>query len=105
MLEGKFQRGFTIERLSATIEPRVRQDEGGYYLETLSEHVKVYFEDYYTFLEQVYDRCDREVESLREKLAETSADNAETLAYYRARMIIVGVVRKAALNFYMDGSN
>lgn len=105
MLEGKFQRGFTTERLASTIEPRVRQDDGGYYLETLSEQVKVYFEDFYTFLEQVYDRCESEIEVLRDKIADTSPDNSETLSYYRARIIIVSVVRKAALNFYMDGSN
>jgi len=105
MLEGKYQRGFTIERLSATIEPRVKRDERGLFLYTLSENVKVYFEDYYSFLEGVYDKCQSEMDTLAEKIEHTPSQSAETLAYYRARMIVTNIVRKTALHFYIDGAN
>ncbi len=105
MLENKFQRGFTTERLASTIEPRVKKDENGYFLFTLSENVKVYFEDYYCFLEQVYDNCSEEMNDIAYKIENTPAENTETLSYYRARAVIVGLVRKTALHFYMDGSN
>lgn len=105
MLDGQFQRGFTQEQLTATIEPRVKEDEGGLYLMTLSENVKVYFDDYYNFLEQIYDRCEAEMVALEAKVEETPRESTETLAYYRARMIIVNVVRNTARSFYSDGSN
>lgn len=105
MLDGKYHRGFTAERLAKTIEPRVKEDDGGYYLMTLSENVKVYFEDYYCFLEQIYHRCQEEMLDLDKKLEETPSENSETQSYYRAKLIITNIVRNAALSFYMDSAN
>jgi len=105
MLDGKYQRGFTAERLRRTVEPRVREDEGGFYLQTLSENVKVYFADYYCFLEKVYQRCAEQMHEVEEKLEQTPAENTETLAFYRAKMIILHIVSKTALSFYTDNSN
>ncbi len=105
MLDSKFQRGFTLERLRSTTEPKVHHDSGGYYINTLSENVKVYFDDYYQFLEKVYARCQSDMTELEAKLEKTSPSCAETVSFYRARMIIVDVVMKSARNFYIDGTN
>ncbi len=105
MIDGRHQRGFTNERLTRVVEPRVREDEGGFYVQTLSEDVKVYFDDYYCFLEKVYENCSEQMSVVEQKIELTPTENAESLAYFRARMIILNIVRKAALNFYTDNSN
>lgn len=105
MLDSKFQRGFSPERLRTVAEPKVRQDAQGHYLMTLSENVKVYFEDYYAFLRDTYDRAKREREITRVKLLQTPPGHTEAIAYYRARLVIVDVLMRAVLRFYTDGSN
>ncbi|MFH2037714.1 MAG: hypothetical protein ABIJ45_15035 [Candidatus Zixiibacteriota bacterium] len=105
MLDNKFKPGFTTERLDSVAEPKVHKDDDGHYIFTLSENVKVYFEDYYTFLEKVYERCDAELKELELKIANTSPDNVETISFYRARKIIIDIVFKTARSFYTDGSN
>jgi hypothetical protein len=105
MLEDKFKRGFTEEKLRAISEPKVHKDGGGYYINTLSENIKVYFDDYYEFLEKIYLRCDRELCDLDHKIEDTAKELTETLSYYRARKIIVELTKKTALSFYIDGTN
>jgi hypothetical protein len=105
MLDNKYQRGFTLEKLRSSAEPKVHRDAGGYYIQTLSENVKVYFEDYYLFLEKIYFRCQSEIAELESRLAATSPTSAETLSYYRARLIVTELTMKSARNFYADGSN
>ena len=91
MLDNKFKPGFSQERLGSVMEPKVHKDEDGYYIMTLSENVKVYFEDYYTFLEKVYERCMSELSELEDKISNTAFDNVETISYYRAKKIIVDI--------------
>ena len=105
MLEGKFQRGFTRERLEAVNEPKVHHDSDGFYIYTLSENIKVYFDDYYTFLAKVYDRCQEELDDLAAKMEATSDEYSETKAFLKAKEIIIGLVHKTARNFYIDGTN
>jgi hypothetical protein len=105
MLDNKYQRGFTLEKLRSTPEPKVHRDAGGYYIQTLSENVKVYFEDYYRFLEKIYTRCQTEIADLEAKVAATPNHCAETLSYYRARLIVTELTMKSARNFYIDGSS
>lgn len=105
MLDGKFQRGFTLERLRNVAEPKIHHDSGGYYICTLSENVKVYFDDYYLFLEKVYDKCAAEVAEIENKLSQTAAECTETSSYFRARIIVVDLALKTARAFYVDGSN
>ncbi len=105
MLEGKFARGFTEERLKSCSEPKVHHDSGGYYIYTFSENVKVYFDDYYIFLENVYNNSAGELEDIESKLKQTPDDHGETLAFYSARSIILNIVAKTARNFYIDGTN
>jgi hypothetical protein len=105
MLENKFKRGFTVEKLESVAEARVQKDSDGFYINTLSENVKVYFDDYYQFLEKVYERCSRQLEQIEHKISETDSDRTETLSFYRAQKIVVGLIQKTSLSFYMDGSN
>ncbi|MDZ4723880.1 MAG: hypothetical protein SGI97_08270 [candidate division Zixibacteria bacterium] len=105
MLDGKYQRGFSLERLTATSEAKVRKDERGYYIMSLSENTKVYFEDYYGFLRTTYNKASLERLSLDEKIRTTSAAKSETVAYYRARAVIIDLLMRSIRRFYMDGSN
>lgn len=105
MLEGKFQRGFTLEKLKNSQEPKVHCDSDGFFIYTLSENVKVYFEDYYLFLENVYDKCLSELDDLESKLDLTANEQSETVAFYTAKKIIIDLVMRTARNFYMDGSS
>ncbi len=92
MLDGKFQRGFSIERLAASHEPKVRKDDHGYYIMSLSENCKVNFEDYYGFLRQTYDKAKRDRDATRAKLARTSSEHGETIAFYRARLVVIDLL-------------
>nr|MBN2278533.1 hypothetical protein [candidate division Zixibacteria bacterium] len=105
MLDNKFKRGFTREKLDAVVEPKVHKDSGGHYINTLSENVKVYFDDYYGFLEKVYERCEEELSDIDSKLKTTRKECVETAAFYQAKKIIVGMTMKTARSFYTDGSN
>ena len=105
MLDNRYQRGFTDERLEAVVEPRVRKDERGFYIMSLSENTKVYFEDFYRFLEATYQRATIEKEALLPKIQQTSDVNAETQAYYRAKAVILDLVIRTVRRFYTDGSN
>ena len=105
MLDNKFKRGFHSEKLESVNEPKVHKDTGGHFIYTLSENVKVYFDDYYLFLENVYERSSRELESIDSKLSEIDEDYTETLSFYRAKKIVVELIRRTILSFYTDGSN
>jgi hypothetical protein len=105
MLEGRFLKGFSPERLDTIKEPKVCKDEKGYYLMSLSENTKVYFEDYYRFLETTYTRALAEREALDKKIASTVSTSRETLSYYRARGVIVDLLLRSVRRFYTDGSN
>ncbi|HOP05992.1 MAG TPA: hypothetical protein PLF13_01740 [candidate division Zixibacteria bacterium] len=105
MLEGKFKRGFSNERLATTQEPRVRKDDNGFFVMSLSENTKVYFEDFYQFLEATYNRASEERTALDEKIKICNPKSVETLAYYRARGVIVDLLLKTIRRFYTDGAN
>ena len=105
MLEGKFQRGFSPERLASTVEPKVRKDERGYFVMSLSENTKVYFEDFYSFLRTTYDRAGAERDRIRRKLLETPRSSSETIAYFRAQLVIIELLQRTIRRFYTDGSN
>jgi len=105
MLECKYHRGFSSERLESIPEPKVRRDEKGFYLMTLSENSKVYFEDFYTFMEMTYEKALREKEVIADKIAASTEDQHELLSYYRAKSVIIDLLLKAVRRFYTDGSN
>ena len=99
------ERGFSPKRLANQSEPKVKHDERGHYILTLSENLKVYFEDYYQFLEMLAMRCVLELERLRLARENCSEHQYETLSYYRARRIIVEVLLKDIRSFYTDRHN
>lgn len=105
MLDSRFHRGFSAERLTTTQEPRVRKDDRGFFLMSLSENTKVYFEDYYRFLEKSYAKAKAERSRLDEKLFTTPADCSESIAFYRARGVIVDLLMQTIVRFYTDGGN
>ena len=105
MLDNRYYRGFTIERLTSISEPRVRKDERGFYVMSLSENTKVYFEDYYNFLESTYNKALENKAELVQKIEATPRERAETQAYYRAKAVLVDLVLKTVRRFYTDGSN
>jgi len=104
LLDGT-RRGFTPERLRDYHEPRVKCDRGGYYLYTVNENVKVYFEDYYRFLEKTELAAQKEQDRLSDCLQATPPSREETLAYYRARKLVVDLVLRTVRSFYGDGTN
>jgi hypothetical protein len=105
MLDGRYQRGFSPERLASTKEPKVRKDDQGYFIMSLSENTKVYFDDFYGFLELTYAKAKAEQQSLTKKLARTPQRSAEAIAYYRAKGVIVDLLLRTAIQFYTDGAN
>ena len=98
------RRGFSEEKLRKTKEPKVKKDDGGYYLYTVNEGIKVYFEDFYTFLEGVEQRSIEELKDLNKKTGACDPKCEETQAYYYARKIIVEVVLKNVFGYYGDDS-
>ncbi len=105
MLDNRYYRGFSNERLTKTQEPRVRKDDNGFFLLSLSENTKVYFEDYYRFLEATYEKAKAERTRLNEKVFTTPAAHTESLAYFRARGVIVDLLMRTIIRFYTDGAN
>ena len=105
MLDGRYQRGFSLTRLASTLEPKVRKDDRGYFIMSLSENTKVYFEDFYKFLEMTYAKAQAEHSSLTEKLQQTPLEKTETLSYYRAKGVVVDLLLRTIIKFYTDGAN
>jgi len=105
MLDDRYQRGFSLTRLASTQEPKVRKDDRGYFIMSLSENTKVYFEDFYKFLEMTYAKAQAERSSLTEKLQQTPLEKTETLSYYRAKGVVVDLLLRTIIKFYTDGAN
>ena len=105
MLEGRYQRGFSNERLASSTDPRVHRDEKGYFTMSLSENTKVYFEDYYRFLELNYQNAANERDSVLLKLANTPETHEESTAFYRAKSVILDLLLRTIRRFYCDGGN
>ncbi|MFC1475839.1 hypothetical protein ACFLQW_02415 [Candidatus Zixiibacteriota bacterium] len=105
MEQKAMERGFPRERLANQSEPRIKKDERGYYLHTLSENIKIYFEEYYQFLELLAAKCHIEESRLDEQIADCDPRRSETLSYYRARKIIVKLILRTITSFYTDKTN
>lgn len=105
MLALNYSRGFTEEMLKATPEPKVKFDDGGFYIMTISENVKVYVDDYYRFLEKSYDHCMMELARIENKLNSLGPQWSETRAFCTGYRIILNLVIKNIRSFYTDGSN
>jgi hypothetical protein len=105
MLEGKYYRGFSEERLAAGTEPKVRRDDKGYYIMSLSENAKIYFEDFYRFIEDTYQNALAERDIIEGKIFGTKESKSETMAFYRAKLVIANQLLVTLRRFYTDGSN
>lgn len=105
MLTNGTTRGFTPQRLEELKDPKVGKDRRGYYIFTLSENVKVYFDDFYRFLERTEKRCVGELERLREKIESCPPEREETLAYLRAKKIIVERLLDSVYRHYRENTN
>jgi hypothetical protein len=99
------KRGFPEESLKKSKEPKVGSDEGGFYVNTITEGIKVYFEEFYSFLERAEKRCLEDLKDLKEKRTSCDPTQEETLAYYWARKIVIEVVLKNIYGYYGDDSN
>ena len=98
-------RGFPQERLINQSEPRIKKDERGYYIYTLSENIIVYFEEYYQFLELLAAKCHIEESRLDQQIDGCDPQRSETLSYYRARKIITKLILRTITSFYTDKTN
>jgi len=105
MLTNGLERGFTPEILKKTRDTRISQDEGGYYIFTSSENIKVYIDLYYRFLEKSEERALREYNNIKHKIELTPADHEESLAFYRAKIIVLEQLLKNIYKHYSDSTN
>lgn len=105
MLANGLERGFTERNLPLTKNSKVGRDKLGWYTYTTSENVKVYFDDYYSFLEITEATCLKELKQLNDKIESIPEEQEETLAYLRARKIIVERLLKHLFICYTDSKN
>jgi len=105
MLSNGLERGFTEDVLKRTRDSRIGRDDSGYYIFTSSENIKVYIDLYYKFLEKTEARSLKEHEELKRKIASTAEEHEETLAYYRAKLIIIEQLLKNVYRYYSDSTN
>jgi hypothetical protein len=105
MLANGLERGFTERNLRLISNPKVGQDKVGWYIYTASENIKVYFDNYYRFLEATELKCLREIKDIEARINETPASNEETLSFYRAKKIVLEQAIKHLYIFYSDSKN
>jgi hypothetical protein len=105
MLTNGIKRGFPKERLKKIKEPKIHKDEGGYFILTINENAKIYFDDFYAFLEKAEKRCLAEKKRIQEKMIECDPHKMETLSYYRAKKILVDLILRCVYTFYGDSSS
>lgn len=105
MLANGLERGFTERNLPLTKNSKVGRDKLGWYAYTTSENVKVYFDDFYSFLEITEATCLKELKQLNDKFKSIPEEQEETLAYLRARKIIIERLLKHLFICYTDSKN
>jgi len=105
MLTNGLEKGFTEYNLPLIKNPKVGRDKVGWYIYTFSENAKVYFDDFYRFLEGTEVKALREIKDLEKKISESPDSNQESLAYYRARKIIIEQALKHLYICYADSKN
>jgi hypothetical protein len=105
MLTNGLEKGFTEYNLPLIKNPKVGRDKVGWYIYTFSENARVYFDDFYRFLENTEVKALREIKDLEKKIGESPDSNQESLAYYRARKIIIEQALKHLYLCYSDSKN
>lgn len=105
MVATEMKRGFPKQRFEKSVEPRVKKDEDGFFIYTLSENVKVYFEDYYGFLEQVEQRALADIGDIKSKEAALKPHETELRAYLCARKKVLETLLRTVYDFYTEENN
>jgi hypothetical protein len=105
MIATEMKRGFPDSRFAKGVEPRVKKDDGGNYIYTLSENVKVYFDDYYQFLEQVEQRALDAMHDVKAKQAELTPEYQELRAFLCAKKKILEVLLRTIYDYYSEANN
>ncbi|MCC6963441.1 MAG: hypothetical protein IT585_09340 [candidate division Zixibacteria bacterium] len=105
MVATDMKRGFPKQRFEKSVEPRVKCDEGGYFIYTLSENVKVYFDDYYGFLERAEQRALADIGDIKAKEAELKPHETELRSYLCARKKILETLLRTVYDFYTEANN
>ena len=105
MLTNGLERGFTERNLPLIKSPKVGRDKLGRYIHTTSENLKVYFDDFYRFLEMTETTCLKELKQLNGKVESTPEEQEETLAFYRAKKIIIERLLRHLYLCYSDSKN
>ncbi len=105
MLANGLEKGFTERNLPLAKNPKVGRDKLGWYTFTASENVKVYFDDFYRFLETTEINCLKELKQINNKIETTHQEQEEALAYFRAKKIIIERLLKHLYLYYTDSKN
>lgn len=105
MLANGLERGFAEKNLRLINNPKVGQDKIGWYIYTSSENIKVYFDQFYRFLELTELKCLRDIKDLEQKISSLDSSHEESLAFYRARKIIIEQTLKHLYIIYSDNKN
>jgi hypothetical protein len=105
MIAAEIKRGFPESRFTKSVEPRVKHDEGGYYTYTLSENVKVYFDDFYSFLEHVEEHAQADLNDVKAKQADLKEYQQELRAFLYAKRKILETLLKTVYDFYSEANN
>ncbi len=105
MISAEMKKGFSEARFGKGVEPRVKHDDGGYFTYTLSENVKVYFDDYYAFLERVEERALGELQDAKAKEAQLQPYQQELRAFLYAKRKVVETLLKTIYDFYTEANN
>ncbi len=105
MLTNGIKPGFSDDKLKKIKDPKIGRDDSGYYIYTTNENVKVYFGDYYGFLEKTEIKAQKALADLRKKIKECPVDYEETLSYLRAKKIIVEQLLLNIYKYYSDSVN
>ena len=98
------KRGFPEDKLKKAKEPLVKKDDKGFYIFTVNENLKVYFEDFYAFLEGLERKCLDDLRKTKDKIESCDSRCEETKAFFCARKIIVELVLKNLYGYYGDDS-
>ena len=105
MLTNGIRRGLPEDKLKSVKDPKIGKDERGSYIYTTNENVKIYFDDYYEFLERTEAKAQRELAGLRQKIAECPDSHEETLAYLRAKKVVIDQPLSNITKYYSDSTN
>ena len=106
MLTTGKERGLTKDKLATIFQNNIiAKDNNGFFLYTINENKKVYFEQFYRFLEKVEKKCQQELNTVREELDEVDKPGEEKRAYLLAKQAILIILLDRIEFHYTDKTN